>query len=202
MKKLLILMAATAISTSAMAENITFSKIQVNGNKRVETSTIEAFLNVPVGTPVSKDDLDGAFRRMYDTGLFEDLKLTVKDKVLVVDIKENPTVSEVNISGNKESRVVLNNTANPLLALGQVLRRSSLRNLKLSTLVCQVLYNLLLINDSIVELLPSILISGLEELIDCVIEFSCDDNSGNKENKYSDFIKVGNAVMSIINSRK
>lgn len=102
MKKLLILMAATAISTSAMAENITFSKIQVNGNKRVETSTIEAFLNVPVGTPVSKDDLDGAFRRMYDTGLFEDLKLTVKDKVLVVDIKENPTVSEVNISGNKK----------------------------------------------------------------------------------------------------
>ena len=119
-----------------------------------------------------------------------------------VDIVSAITGTLVNISGNKESREVLINTANPLLALGQVLRRSSLRNLKLSTLVCQVLYNLLLINDSIVELLPSILISGLEELIDCVIEFSCDDNSGNKENKYSDFIKVGNAVMSIINSRK
>lgn len=119
-----------------------------------------------------------------------------------IDIVSAITGTLVNISGNKESREILINRANPLLALGQVLRRSSLRNLKVSTLVCQVLYNLLLINDSIVELLPAILISGLEELIDCVIEFSCDDNSGNKENKYSDFIKVGNAVMTIIHSNK
>jgi len=117
-----------------------------------------------------------------------------------IDIVNAITGTLVNISGNQESRDALLKDANPLTALGQVLRRSSLRNLSLSTLVCQVLYNLLL-NDAVVETIPPLLISGLEELIDCVIEFSCDDNAGNKgDNKYTDFIKVGNAVMNIIHN--
>lgn len=119
-----------------------------------------------------------------------------------IEIVSAITGTLINISGKKESRDALINDANPLIALGHVLRRSSLRNLTLSTLVCQVLYNLML-NDSIVETIPPLLISGLEELIDCVIEFNCDDNAGNKgDNKYTDFIKVGNAVMNIIHNHK
>ncbi len=117
MKKLKNLLIFTLISASAFAaqaqekpqvqtdqksEGIVINNIQVNGNQKVETSTIEAFLSVPKGKPISKDDLDNAFRRMYDTGLFEDLKLTVKGNTLVVDVKENLVVSEVNIVGNKK----------------------------------------------------------------------------------------------------
>lgn len=100
LRSLLLLSSIIFASVAATAQDLVVNKIQVNGNQRVETATVEAFLNVPLGQPVSKDQLDNAFRRMYDTGLFADLNMVIRNGVLIVDVKENPTVNEVNISGN------------------------------------------------------------------------------------------------------
>ncbi len=100
--KLILALAIIAGSFSARAEETVIKDIQVNGNKRVETATVEAFLNVPLNQPVDKSTLDGAFKRMYDTGLFEDLNMALKNGVLIVNVVENPVVSEVNLVGNKK----------------------------------------------------------------------------------------------------
>ncbi len=100
LRKYLLASAIIFSSGAAVANDIAVNSIKVNGNRRVETSTVEAFLNVSPGQKVSRSQLDDAFRRMYDTGLFEDLNMKVSNGVLIVDVKENSTVSEVNIDGN------------------------------------------------------------------------------------------------------
>lgn len=99
MKKL-VLAAASVLLFSFQAHAITIKDVVVQGNQRVETSTVEAFLAVSKGQDISKDELDEAFRRTFETGLFKDLSLDIKDNVLYVTVKENPVVSEVDIDGN------------------------------------------------------------------------------------------------------
>jgi outer membrane protein assembly factor BamA len=101
MKKLLILTLALILNVqNAFAEDVVIKRIDVKGNKRVETATIEAFLNIPKNKPISKSYIDDAFRKTFDTGLFEDLKLNIKGSTLEVFVKENPTVGEVTVDGN------------------------------------------------------------------------------------------------------
>jgi outer membrane protein insertion porin family len=88
----------TFLATKTSAATI--NEIVVSGNKRVETSTIEAFLALEKGKNITKDEIDNAFRRTFETGLFEDLTLNVEGDKLIVDVKENPVVSEVAVDGN------------------------------------------------------------------------------------------------------
>jgi outer membrane protein insertion porin family len=99
-QKLFLLSSMLFFAGAVSAQDFKVDRIQVNGNKRVETATVEAFLNVAPGQTVSKSHLDDAFRRMYDTGLFEDLNMSMKSGTLIVNVKENSTVSEVTIDGN------------------------------------------------------------------------------------------------------
>lgn len=87
-------------STSAFAEDITIRDIKISGNKRVESATIEAFLGIDKNKSIAREELDKAFRRTFDTGLFDDIQLEYEGGVLNVKVKENPTVAEVDIDGN------------------------------------------------------------------------------------------------------
>lgn len=102
MKKILLSIVSSIffISVSALAENITIRDIQVIGNERVEKPSIEAFLGVQRNQTIEREELDKAFRRTFDTGLFEDIRLEVDGGVLKVYVKENPTVAQVDIDGN------------------------------------------------------------------------------------------------------
>ncbi|HCR85521.1 MAG TPA: hypothetical protein DIV86_02470, partial [Alphaproteobacteria bacterium] len=91
MKKLIFVISSFLIFASD-ANAITVNKIVIDGNQRVESSTIEAFLAVSKGQNVSKDELDEAFRRTFETGLFKDLTLNIEDSTLFVKVVENPVV--------------------------------------------------------------------------------------------------------------
>lgn len=96
--KLFLCFAVMAVPSFASA--LTINKIVVEGNRRVETETVKAFLSLPMGSAISRGDLDEAFRRTFDTGLFKDIDMTLKAGVLKVAVEENPSVSEVKVSGN------------------------------------------------------------------------------------------------------
>ncbi|MDX1949276.1 MAG: outer membrane protein assembly factor BamA [Rickettsiales bacterium] len=88
------------LTNSAFAENLVIKDIKISGNGRVEPATIEAFLGVKRGQTIAREDLDNAFRRTFDTGLFEDIQIEFQNGILEVDVKENPTVAEVAFDGN------------------------------------------------------------------------------------------------------
>ncbi|MCL4119390.1 UNVERIFIED_CONTAM: hypothetical protein GTU68_010966 [Idotea baltica] len=102
MKRLLL---ATLISIlfSAMvyADSFTISDIRVNGLQRVSAGSVFGALSLNAGDLVDEQSLAAASRNLFKTGFFQDIKLSRDGDVLVVDVKERPSIASIKIEGNK-----------------------------------------------------------------------------------------------------
>lgn len=89
-----------AISLGAWAESFTLKDVQVIGLERVSPSTV--LTNVPVSVGENFDDrmTPNLIKSLYKTGFFEDVKVSRRGDVLLVNVKERPSIGEVTISGN------------------------------------------------------------------------------------------------------
>src|SRR5512138_1920694 len=77
--------------------------IRVEGVQRTEAGTVFSYLPIKVGDRVDDQKAAQAVKALFATGFFRDVRLEVEDKnILVVIVQERPTISKVDISGNKE----------------------------------------------------------------------------------------------------
>ena len=79
---------------------VRISEIRIDGNRRVAAGTVQSYLPVRVGDLTSPGSLSNALSRLYDTNLFQDIKLDMDGSVLIVRVVENPIINRVNIEGN------------------------------------------------------------------------------------------------------
>lgn len=86
-------------SLKAYADNI-INNIVVQGNQRVETSTIKEYIGIKSGDSFSSDTRSVAVKSLYSTSLFESIDLHYNEGVLTVKVKETPFVSKVEFKGN------------------------------------------------------------------------------------------------------
>ncbi len=86
---------------SAEAQSYTFNSVQVEGNKRIETSTIVAYTGIERGKSVSAGELNEAYQRILDSGVFETVDLQPRGGTLVIEVVERPTINVVSIEGNR-----------------------------------------------------------------------------------------------------
>lgn len=84
--------------TPALVFLLTFSQaiteVRVEGNVRVADDTIREYASV-----TSQDDIPAAFRRVWDTGLFTDVRFELEDDVLVIHVEEKPVLEEYRFEG-------------------------------------------------------------------------------------------------------
>jgi outer membrane protein insertion porin family len=78
-------------------EAVRISEVRVDGNLRVAAGTVQSYLPVRVGDLASPESLSNALARLYDTNLFQDIKLDMDGNVLIVSVVENPIINRVNI---------------------------------------------------------------------------------------------------------
>ena len=62
--------------------------------------TVQTYLPVKVGELASPSALSNALERLYETNLFQDIKLNLEGTVLIVSVVENPIINRVSIEGN------------------------------------------------------------------------------------------------------
>jgi outer membrane protein insertion porin family len=86
---------------SSVAEAAIVKSITVNGNKRIERSTILAYIGFNKGSNIKKSDIDAALKHLYRTGLFSDININDSDSKIVIDVVENPVVNDIIFEGNK-----------------------------------------------------------------------------------------------------
>jgi len=77
-----------------------FSRIDVAGNQRIEADTIRVFAGIEPGEAVIPEALNLAVRRLFDTGLFEDVTVMPQAGRLVITVVENPTINQIAFEGN------------------------------------------------------------------------------------------------------
>ena len=78
----------------------TIEDIRVEGNQRIEESTIRSYMAVQPGDPFDADKLDRSLKTLYATGLFSDVGLRRDGATLVVKVTENPIVNRIAFEGN------------------------------------------------------------------------------------------------------
>ncbi len=95
-----VLSAAVIDLSIAYAQQFRFSTIQVEGNLRIESSTIRNYAGVLTGQDVSAADLNAAYQSVSSSGLFEEVELIPRGSRLLIKVKELPTVNRVAFEGN------------------------------------------------------------------------------------------------------
>jgi len=98
-----------AEAAAPVAESGVIARINVQGNRRVETDAIRASLPLKVGDAFDREKLKNALLAVWRMGYFNDVKLDVSAAkppltgfVLTVLVSEKPAVREVKLEGNEE----------------------------------------------------------------------------------------------------
>jgi len=87
------------------ANTVTFDRIVIEGNQRLDENPILAVLSVKPGTAVSRDAIDRDLKEIFKLGKFDDVAaelLTLEgESVLVFRVVERPLVRRVKFTGNE-----------------------------------------------------------------------------------------------------
>ena len=98
----------------AMAQDFSFSRIDVDGNKRIETSTIITYSGLATDQVFGADDLNRAYQNILASGLFESVEVVPNGNRLVIKVNEFPTVNKIAFEGNRR---VNDNTLKSIVGL-------------------------------------------------------------------------------------
>jgi outer membrane protein insertion porin family len=121
------------VAPLAVAQTFIISDIRVEGLQRISAGSVFAALPVAVGDLTDERVVRAAARSLFATGNFDDLQIGRDGNVLVVIVTERPSISEINIEGNKaiETEALLDGLKSAGLSVGQVFQRSTLEGMQL-----------------------------------------------------------------------
>jgi outer membrane protein insertion porin family len=88
------------LSNAAQAQST--SSIVVRGNSRVEAETIRAYFTPGAGGRLDAAAVDEGLRRLYATGLFQDVRISRSGGQIIVSVVENSVINRVDFKGNKK----------------------------------------------------------------------------------------------------
>ena len=90
-------------------------KINITGNERISKETIKMFSGVFIQDDLSESDLNGILKKLYNTNFFDLVSVKIKNKVLIIEVKENPIIQNINYEGIKSSEMLGDLKKNVLL---------------------------------------------------------------------------------------
>ncbi len=93
---------AVTLAGVTVAEAAVISRIDVRGNSRVDASTVRGNLTISPGSSFNNNDIDESVKRLFATGLFSDVQISVSGSTLVVTVSENQIINQVVFNGNKK----------------------------------------------------------------------------------------------------
>ena len=107
--------------------------IRVEGLQRIAAETVFSALPLNVGDLVTQEAISRSTRALFATGNFDDIRIGIDQDVLVVKVQERPSISKINIEGNKAlaTDALMDGLKNAGLAEGQVFKRATLENMRM-----------------------------------------------------------------------
>lgn len=133
MKRLLLPAVIAALITAEVhAESFTITDIRINGLQRVSAGSVFGALPLNVGDPVDENSLAEATRALFRTGFFQDIRLAREDGVLVIEVTERPSISSIEITGNKAIATddLLKGLRQSGLAEGEIFQQATLEGVR------------------------------------------------------------------------
>src|SRR6516164_5558220 len=88
--------------TGGPAYSQTVDSIIVEGNRRVEAATIRSYFKAGPGGRLDAQIIDDAYKSLYATGLFQDVRINQSGGRIVVTVIENPVINRIAFEGNRK----------------------------------------------------------------------------------------------------
>lgn len=113
---------------------LTVADIRIEGLQRVAASSVFGLLNVRVGDQIDQRDITNLIRDVFASDYFDNIEVLTEDNVLIIRVQERPTISEINIEGNKliPTEALRENMTGAGLAIGQIYKPSTLEGMQLA----------------------------------------------------------------------
>jgi outer membrane protein insertion porin family len=89
----------TMLSSSLLYGEI-LEKIEIKGNKRIESETIKSYLSVNIGDEFDEMSVDQSFKKLFSSGYFSDVKAQKVGTTFKITVEENPTINKIAFEGN------------------------------------------------------------------------------------------------------
>ena len=85
-------------------ESKNFNNVLINGNERISNETILIFSEIPKDQVLDSNSLNIILKKLYKTGFFKDVAIKLENKILIIDVIENPIIQTVFIEGIKRNK--------------------------------------------------------------------------------------------------
>jgi outer membrane protein insertion porin family len=90
------------MSQASAITPFTVKDIRVEGIQRTEAGTVFSYLPIKVGDTMNDEQAEAAIHALYGTGFFKDVRLEVEQGVLVVLVRERPSIASIVVNGVKD----------------------------------------------------------------------------------------------------
>ena len=80
-------------------------RINVLGNERIPTETIQMFSSVSINDDLKLEDLNIILKKLYETNFFKNVNVKFDNKVLTISVVENPIIENLSIEGIKAKKI-------------------------------------------------------------------------------------------------
>ena len=124
--------AMAAVQQVYAADEFIARDIRVDGLVRLTQSNVLTMLPINSGDRVNDPAIANAIRALYASELFDDIKASKENDVLVFNVIERPVISKINLKGNKliPKEALEDGLKKMGLAEGEVLKKSALQTLE------------------------------------------------------------------------
>ncbi|EIK95748.1 Surface antigen protein [Pseudomonas sp. M47T1] len=132
MSRLLCSVVLVANATMVHAEAFKISDIRVNGLQRVSAGSVFGALPLNVGDEADDRRLVESTRALFKTGFFQDINLSRDGTVLIINVVERPSISSIEIEGNKAitTEDLMKGLKQSGLAEGEIFQRATLEGVR------------------------------------------------------------------------
>ena len=133
MKRSLLSLLIGSLAMASGAKAFVVDDIRIDGLQRVSAGTVFNALPVEVGDDVESAEIAEAVRALYRTGYFNDIQIGRDGDVLVVSVVERPSISEIEIKGNKAIKTddLLKGLSQSGLSEGEIFQQATLEAIRL-----------------------------------------------------------------------
>ena len=120
------------LAPEVFADAFRISDIRVNGLQRVSAGSVFSALPLNIGDEVDDQELVEASRSLFRTGFFQDIQLGREGDVLVITLVERPSISSIELEGNKaiNSEDLLTGLQAAGLAEGEIFEQATLEGVR------------------------------------------------------------------------
>ena len=93
------------LSSITLSNSQIIKAIEIIGNERISKETIIIFSSVSIPDDITQNKLNNILKDLYETNYFEDVNVKILEEKIIITVKENPIVENINFDGIKSKTI-------------------------------------------------------------------------------------------------